>query len=59
MRSQLEAYIAEEFGAEHLARIKGETELKAIKKQISEAKKKLSALEFRKKELEGLLQRTP
>ncbi|MHB0978974.1 MAG: hypothetical protein ACYC5Q_02675 [Thermoleophilia bacterium] len=53
LRSQLEEYIIVEFGSEHLARIKNELELRTLKKQISEAKKQLNALELRKKELEG------
>lgn len=52
LRSQLEEYIAIELGPEHLAKIKNEFELKIIKKLITETKKKLSALELRRKELE-------
>ena len=57
LRSQLEPYLVDKFGSDHLARIKCELELRTIKKQISQTRKKLSALELRKKELEGLLQR--
>ena len=57
LRSQLEQYIITECGAEHLTRIKSEFELRTIKKQVSKTKKELSALELRKKELEGLLRR--
>ncbi len=53
LRSQLENFIVAEFGPEHLTRIKNEFELRMIKKQISETKKKMNALEFRKKELES------
>lgn len=57
LRSQLEEYITAELGSEHLARVKNESELRTIKKQISEAKKKLNALELRKKELESAMNR--
>jgi hypothetical protein len=57
LRSQLEEYIVAEFGPEHLVRIKNDFELLTIKKQISEAKKKLIALELRKKELESSMHR--
>lgn len=52
LRSQLEKYIAAELGPKYLAKIKNETELRAVKKQIAKAKKELMALELRKKELE-------
>ena len=55
LRSQLEKYIAEELGAEYLARIKNETELKVVKKNIAAARKQLNALERRKQELEVAL----
>jgi hypothetical protein len=46
LRSQLEEYILAAFRQEHLTRIKNEFELRTIKKQISETKKKLKALEL-------------
>jgi hypothetical protein len=52
LRSQLEEYISTELGSEYLAKIKNETELRAVKKQIAAAQKNLKALELRKKELE-------
>ncbi len=52
LRSQLEPYIAEQLGAEHLARRKSQTELRAISKEIADIRKKLAALEARKAELE-------
>lgn len=55
LRSQLEGYILEEFGQDHLARIKNEFELHTIKKQISETKKKLKMLELRQSELKSSL----
>jgi hypothetical protein len=55
LRSQLEKYITEELGEEYLARIKGQTELRKIKKEISGLKKKLDVLQDRKTDLEELL----
>ncbi|GAB6058295.1 hypothetical protein [Desulfonatronum parangueonense] len=55
LRSQLEAYIAEEFGKEYLVEVKGKAELRTIKKDINTLKKKLKELEGRKAELEALL----
>ncbi len=55
LRSQLEAYIVEEFGQEYLAEVKGKTELRTVKKEITALKKKLKELEGRKAELEALL----
>jgi hypothetical protein len=57
LRSQLEKYIVDAFGPEHLEKVKNEFELRMIKKQISETKKKLNALELRKKELESSMNR--
>lgn len=53
LRSQLEKYISAELGTEYLAKIKNKSELKTIKKEISETKNKLESLELRRKELEG------
>lgn len=57
LRSQLEEYIAEELGQEYLARAKNKTELRKIKKEISEIKERLYGLETRKAELEGSLKK--
>jgi hypothetical protein len=57
LRSQLEKYIAEELGPEYLANVKNKSELKKIKKEISEVKKKLEPLQIRKAELEELLKK--
>ena len=48
LRSQLEAYIREELGPEHLMSKKTRAELRKVDKEIAELKKKLSALEARK-----------
>ena len=52
LRSQLEKYIAKELGAKYLVKVKGELELRKIKKEMAEIKKRLNALELRKAELE-------
>jgi len=52
LRSQLEAYIAERLGSEHLTSTKTKIELRAVNKEIVETRKKLAALEARKAELE-------
>ncbi len=48
LRSQLEAYITQKLGSECLLKTKSQIELRAINKEITELKKKLSALEARK-----------
>ena len=48
LRSQLEAYIARQFGSEYVLKTKSQIELRAINKEIADLKKKLSALEARK-----------
>jgi hypothetical protein len=55
LRSQLEKYIAEEFGEDYLLRVKNQTELRRVKKEISDLKKRLEGLQERKNELEALL----
>jgi hypothetical protein len=57
LRSQLEKYIAEKLGEEYLARVKGQIELRQIKKEISELEKRLDALQNRRTELEKLLKK--
>lgn len=57
MRSQLEQYIAEELGQEYLAEHKNRTELRKIKKEISEIKERLAKLELRKAELDESLKK--
>lgn len=55
LRSQIEKYIVEELGEDYLVRVKSQTELRKVKKEISGLKKRLDALQDRKKELEALL----
>ncbi len=55
LRTQLERYVGEELGEDYLVRVKSQTELRSVKKEISDLKKSLDALQDRKKELEELL----
>ena len=57
LRSQLEKYIAEQHGPQHLDNEKTQTELRKIKKEIGSLKRKLSALESRKAEIEATMGR--
>jgi len=52
LRSQLEAYIAEQLGSEYLASKKAKTELRVVSKEIADLRQKLVELEARKAELE-------
>jgi len=52
LRSQLEQYIAEELGKDRLSSVKKQTELRKIKKEIANLKKKLNELQARKIDLE-------
>jgi coenzyme F420-reducing hydrogenase delta subunit len=53
LRRQLEQYIAEERGADYLSNSKKATELRMIKKEIGQLKKRLKEIELRKTELEN------
>jgi hypothetical protein len=55
LRSQLEKYIAEGLGEDYLLRVKNQTELRRVRKEISDLKKRLEGLEERKHELESSL----
>lgn len=55
LRSQLEKYITDELGPEYLAKVKNKSELREIKKEISDIKKRLEKLQIRKIELEKSL----
>jgi hypothetical protein len=55
LRSQLEKYIVEEVGEDYLLRVKNQTELRRVRKEISDLKKRLEGLEERKHELESSL----
>jgi hypothetical protein len=55
LRSQLEKYIAEGLGEDYLLRVKNQTELRRVKKEMSDLKKRLDGLQERKHELESSL----
>jgi coenzyme F420-reducing hydrogenase delta subunit len=57
LRSQLEKYIAEEVGQDHLSISKNQTELRKIKREIANLKKKMIELETRKDELENQMRK--
>lgn len=48
LRSQLEKFIVDELGEDYLIRVKNQTELRKVKKEIFSLKKKLDALHSRK-----------
>jgi len=52
LRSQLEQYIAEELGKDRLSNVKKQTELRKIKREMANLKKKLNELQARRKDLE-------
>ncbi len=53
LRSQLEQYIDEELGTDHLLTSKNQMELLKIKSEIRELKKRLNVLQIRKTEIEN------
>ena len=55
LRSQLEQYIVEELGADRLSYRKNQTELRKVKREITNSKKRLKELEARRTKLEELL----
>jgi hypothetical protein len=55
LRSQLEPYIAEDLGEDYLLSVKNHTELRRVKKEITDFTKRLERLQERKKELEASL----
>jgi hypothetical protein len=57
LRSQLERYIAEELGADYLARGKNQTELRKIKQEITDLKHRLDVLEARRAVLEQAMRK--
>ncbi len=57
LRSQLEQYIAEEIGADRLSSGKNQTELRKIKKEMVDLKKRLAALQARRAELENAMRK--
>jgi hypothetical protein len=57
LRRQLEKYIREKLGVAYLVKVKNQAELRRIKKEISDLKKKLKALECRKADIEKSLKK--
>lgn len=57
LRSQLEQYIAEQLGSNHLANRKTQTELRKVNKDIAELKNQLAELEARKAEIEEAIKK--
>ena len=55
LKRQLEEYIASELGPEYLAKVKNKSELRRIKKEISDTKRRLDELQIRKIELENMM----
>ena len=55
LRSQLEGYIAKKRGKKYLIKVKNQTELKKIKREISAVNNKLKVLQLRKTQIENAL----
>jgi hypothetical protein len=55
LRRQLEEFIAVELGDDYLLRAKNQTELRRVKKEIFDLKKRLDGLHARENELESSL----
>jgi len=56
LRSQLEKFITEELGKKYLMRVKAQSELRTIKKEINTLKKNLKVLELRQTEIREVLE---
>ena len=52
LRSQLELYITERYGEQQFLKKKAQTELRVVRKEIANTRRKLAELEARKAELE-------
>ena len=57
LRGQLEKYIAEKLGQDHLSSTKNMMEFRKIKKEIAHLKKRLADLEARRMELENQMKK--
>ena len=53
LRSQLEAYVVEEFGDDYLRTCQEKTELREIKQEMTKLRKRLDELAARKAEMDG------
>jgi hypothetical protein len=52
LRGQLEKYIAQQFGSNHLAQSKAQAELRKINREIASLRKELAELQVRKTAME-------
>jgi len=59
LRGQLEAYIVEELGDDHLRSWQGKTELREVTREMAQLRKRLYELEARRAQLEGRPDRYP
>jgi hypothetical protein len=59
LRRQLEQYITEALGADCLSSGKHQTELRKVKKEMANLKKKLDELQTRKSEIEKAIRKSP
>jgi len=57
LRSQLEKYIADQLGQNHLSITKNQTELRKIKREIANLKRRMSELEARRIDLENQIRK--
>ena len=53
LRGQLEAYIAEELGDDHLRSWQEKTELREVRREMAQLRKRLDELEARRAQIEG------
>ena len=53
LRGRLEAYIAEELGDDYLRRLREKAELREIKREVAQLRKRLDELVARRAEIEG------
>jgi len=59
LRRELEHYIAEELGADHLRLNKSQTELRGIMKEMAVLRKRLGELQARRTEIEKTMMKLP
>jgi hypothetical protein len=59
LRRELEHYIIETLGADHLEMNKGQTELREIKKEMAALRKRLDELQARRAEIEKAITKLP
>jgi coenzyme F420-reducing hydrogenase delta subunit len=57
LRGELERYITEELGADYLLKVTSQTELRKIRKEIADLKKRLDELQARRAALEMIIKK--